>query len=407
MPHCYSPAARALRRERAIIRGFLTPAPSLDHRWVAAPVGLHGRVKSIVKSLEMHHSHNELNGFACHHARSATLTAKKMGRLLPVDTESALLAHRAANHAKHNWTCSAGVDPLQLADPWCRVPVSSHCSPPEVDPWKDFRPTSAPRSARGTVGAGIDARFDRIEKLLWRLLDISAMRLHSATTSAEVAVATPPSVVSDTSIYETETAVEQSVATSTSIDKLAATGAANADAAASRDSAFISVDVAGNSSYRNKVNSFDIVACEPQSVLPAINDSIGEWFTVAVEPPDYFTSDDCCKVEDDFWRRFGYEEDRSRGLFARFHRGGQSPRLAPPARARGRRNAIPRHRQAAAVSEPSAVCSSPSVVQCAAEPRPECEDEVDPEVELTNKEIMEDMDYEMPFASSSDEDEPL
>ena len=59
-----------------------------------------------------------------------------------------------------------------------------------------------------TDGAGICARLDRLERLLWRFLD---------TTSAELAAATLPSVGSDTPTFGTDITIELSEATAKSI----------------------------------------------------------------------------------------------------------------------------------------------------------------------------------------------
>jgi len=103
MPQLHSAAARALRRERAVRRGFVVPPPA-GRRFVAVDAAVAPRVRTMARSLEVHAAHDVLTGVHHHYARSATLAARTM---LPEDEVSAKLSlHRAANQAKHG-SCAA------------------------------------------------------------------------------------------------------------------------------------------------------------------------------------------------------------------------------------------------------------------------------------------------------------
>ena len=98
MPHCHSPAKRALRRERALRLGYIRPVPQ-DRRYVAAPMHLASRARSMIRSMILHDQHNVQAGQCWHFARCAAHHAG----LPPHQLSAALTVHRAANRAKHSW----------------------------------------------------------------------------------------------------------------------------------------------------------------------------------------------------------------------------------------------------------------------------------------------------------------
>jgi len=105
MPGKHSAAKLALRRERAISRGFLIPkAPSAKRILVAEPVA--DRVKAVARSLELQASHQALSGTSSSFARSSTRDAKPF--LSDEAYRSSMQLHDRANIAKHFWSSSSG-----------------------------------------------------------------------------------------------------------------------------------------------------------------------------------------------------------------------------------------------------------------------------------------------------------
>jgi len=101
MPHVRSAAALLSRQRRAAERGFLRATPASDSRFVLVPAPLHGRVKRMTKSLVIHQTRDEQNGFSSHYARNASLAAARAGAIPRDVLGSDLKTHSAANAAKH------------------------------------------------------------------------------------------------------------------------------------------------------------------------------------------------------------------------------------------------------------------------------------------------------------------
>ena len=153
-----SARALALRRQRAMDRGFLQQLPP-GRRYVEVAAAVAEEVKAMAKSKELHVSHELAVGRAFHYARHATLAARSL--IGENDWKRSNAAHRAANRAKHGsrhrWAdvhddgaASSGIDsefredPLQAKDPWLGAcgSLPAPCVPSQGDAWASWTPAS-------------------------------------------------------------------------------------------------------------------------------------------------------------------------------------------------------------------------------------------------------------------------
>jgi len=100
MPHCRSVVARAARRERALLRGYVLPVHR-GSRLLEVPAPLRGHVRTMAKSLEAHAVNDSLAGTRHHSARLSALAAHRCGALSDSGLRHAVALHRAADRAKH------------------------------------------------------------------------------------------------------------------------------------------------------------------------------------------------------------------------------------------------------------------------------------------------------------------
>ena len=100
MPHVHSAEKAAARRLRASEKGFIVDK-NRDHAHILVPSAISRRVKDISKSLELHGNHCSLLGRNVHFAAAAAVAAKPI--IGKETTQKALVLHRSANRAKHNW----------------------------------------------------------------------------------------------------------------------------------------------------------------------------------------------------------------------------------------------------------------------------------------------------------------
>ena len=99
MVHLHSPVALERRRRRARERGFLCPKLSPDKIHILVDSLVAKDAKVVVKSLELHASHDAATGTPHHHGRLASRAA------LPPSDElnEATRIHRQAGRAKHGF----------------------------------------------------------------------------------------------------------------------------------------------------------------------------------------------------------------------------------------------------------------------------------------------------------------
>jgi len=160
MPHLHRPEKLAVRRARALQRGFIRPRPP-GCSFVEVSTHLAPRIRTMAKSVATHAAHNALLDRPEHFARHAALAAAGSGLIDLPAARAALADHRAANRAKHHWappariSCWADADnssdssslraALPVADPWTEgsdpwalalrslpssPPCGARCSPP-------------------------------------------------------------------------------------------------------------------------------------------------------------------------------------------------------------------------------------------------------------------------------------
>lgn len=98
MSHTCSPAAAALRRSRALARGFLVEVET-DSRLILVPAPVAKRTKAIAASLATHRAHELLGGVHFHHASHGASFVRQ--RLPQEQYLHDLGLHRAANSARH------------------------------------------------------------------------------------------------------------------------------------------------------------------------------------------------------------------------------------------------------------------------------------------------------------------
>ena len=195
MPHVHSAEKAAARRLRASEKGFIVDK-NRDHAHILVPSAISRRVKDISKSLELHGNHCSLLGRNVHFAAAAAVAAKPI--IGKENTQKALVLHRSANRAKHNWadmSCENNEDvldesdPVFIADPWSdAVLPSCDVAPPDGgvdDPWcnwscyapfkcmeaeaEPFVPWSAIPVSTGNADSLTQAQNDTIASLLQEL----------------------------------------------------------------------------------------------------------------------------------------------------------------------------------------------------------------------------------------------
>jgi len=133
MPGKHSAEKLAIRRARAIDRGFLVPRPP-EARHILVPEAIAGRVKAVVASMDLQASHIDLSGKPATFARQATREARTC--LHPTEYKQAMLKHDKANVAKHCWSDVSDSELPAPSSPMCgallddSIPPCSSSSPP-------------------------------------------------------------------------------------------------------------------------------------------------------------------------------------------------------------------------------------------------------------------------------------
>ncbi len=175
MVHLHSAAALERRRTRARNRGFIRQRCSSDRVCILVDSCIAKQAKVVVKSMELHATHDAATGTPHHHARLASRAALAPSREL----EDATQIHRQAGRAKHGvgafaiaaksgtaWAdfeddashCTLPVlvsdamdDPVWKHDPWllsasCRLPSGpvSSVAVGVTAPWANYLPPVQP-----------------------------------------------------------------------------------------------------------------------------------------------------------------------------------------------------------------------------------------------------------------------
>jgi len=189
MVHKHSPAARAHRAVRAVLRGYVCSPPGDGETWVSVPRWMAPSAKCVLHSMAIHGSHDVAAGATHHYARHAA--AAVQSSVAGSSTNAALQVHRLANKAKHEVGRTAlrahaysldghgQIDPLFINDPWAagRTVSGGLVQSPRIlervpdDPWHHYRGVTA--QSRGhcrTKSNRIDMRFEYIEGVLNRLV---------------------------------------------------------------------------------------------------------------------------------------------------------------------------------------------------------------------------------------------
>ena len=106
MPHLRSPEALALRRARALDRGFVSATPS-GHKHVAVPAPIASRVRAVASSMHVHRMHNQLAGSPSHFAKVATLAVRD--QIGEPSFRAAMVVHKDRDKAIHAWGSSSSL----------------------------------------------------------------------------------------------------------------------------------------------------------------------------------------------------------------------------------------------------------------------------------------------------------
>mmetsp|Transcript_100640 Transcript_100640/g.262958 ORF Transcript_100640/g.262958 Transcript_100640/m.262958 type:complete len:433 (+) Transcript_100640:127-1425(+) len=430
MVHCYSAEALLRRRLRAADRGYLRPRLcEAGHRLLRVSCSELPRVRAFVTSIELHDKHDELNGWHSHFARDATRIADGIGEQ---DRRLALIAHQKANSAKHNGRlhphCSTlpygndVIDELFVNDPWAASRPSSRrttgfsdgngniCSTSQrsVDPVSVETDGDAKRidcstikngalcieastetffgsdaisanEAKCIVGSSSEAicsacndivmRLAAVEKLLSKLvgcfkLDSEATNLGPTPDAMNIGVSAAP-LAEPCEERDSCSDLETTVRCTARCDSPPEV-TINYDASSSDD--FKGNDVA---------TPHPLHRSQHRAARPLVEGFVDS------------------KVEDDCQRLLDFHADRHSGVFGRQLRFGKSAVHPALNRERIRKNAISRHRRAVARADVATVGLA-DVSAVTAEVGSVVGSNDDFEVEMTIREILADMDYDMP-----------
>lgn len=100
MVHRHAPDKLMQRRQRAVDRGYIRPAPA-GARLLAVPAALHAPGAAMARSAERHRDCDAFSGGIHRFARDAALFAQTRGVTDSEQLRRDSTLHRAANRAKH------------------------------------------------------------------------------------------------------------------------------------------------------------------------------------------------------------------------------------------------------------------------------------------------------------------
>ena len=112
---CWSAEALRKRRERAVRRGYVQARASPGRQFMEVDAAVAARGKLMLKSLELHYSHERIAGTTYHHARLATRAVEPI--IGAEAAKSAYKSHRCAGPAKHGCRTALWADMEDPAEP--------------------------------------------------------------------------------------------------------------------------------------------------------------------------------------------------------------------------------------------------------------------------------------------------
>jgi len=146
MPHTRNPDKVALRRERAIARGYVKPAPS-GRVHIEVPAACASPLKTMVKAAVLHRSLDQRTSVAHHHLAHAALAARPL--LTEGQFKHAICLNKRAGAAKHRISSWADPWDTDSGDAEDDVPLAACdgvAAAPASDPWfSGLDPWSRPR----------------------------------------------------------------------------------------------------------------------------------------------------------------------------------------------------------------------------------------------------------------------
>ena len=138
MPGLHSPEKLAARRNRAVLKGYISAHSRPGRRFIEVDSLLAAEIKVMARSLERHRMRELDNGAQSHFARAASLQARANTIITVQELKQDLKLHKAANVAKHGKGqggrhChhlleppSSGCHQVSLVAPPLRVAEDSH-----------------------------------------------------------------------------------------------------------------------------------------------------------------------------------------------------------------------------------------------------------------------------------------